>query len=515
MIKKTWIGGMGPYQYDNNNVYPDALANLQGMRTEGQIIVETAPTQDNHVVRLADIEMVTIRQLEVASLEAPTELNAYGGADGRLVWAYKDIVGTNEGTLYCWDPAVAGGPGQPFEVAASDTGRWIAIAGKYIGLDINMGAKHLWCGGIQIYGDLSMANAGHIYGSDAQFNKDVIVNTAEQANDFVVNGNSTALPAFIVDNTLKQVRTDVAMRQIFKGTTQQDGPFVVNNNVTLNANANSGNTVIKKQGGGAAFYVDYATARSGFALEVDVLPTHTVDVNGTFYAASTSTFKQAAVFNSERLKNNFTVYGDGAALDPAIYVNATANKVGIFQDNPQYVLDVVGTVGVSGHVTLGANLIVNNSASNGTFSVKGFGTGNLIHADPSTGRISVNCVNPVATLQVVPHAGDTMAGNFIGDLVCDQDFYSKTIAVYESSVFNYNRNDHNVTIYGSAAFSEGLFEVLGGTNKITMSGVLTTIASPLTISNATVMAPNLPSSAVGLSIGQVYHEAGVLKVKIA
>ena len=46
-IKEVWIGSVGPYLYDD--------AAFHGIHTDGQLLVETAPTDANHVARQTDV----------------------------------------------------------------------------------------------------------------------------------------------------------------------------------------------------------------------------------------------------------------------------------------------------------------------------------------------------------------------------------------------------------------------------------------------------------------------------
>jgi hypothetical protein len=71
--------------------------------------------------------------LSVASITAPgTELNARAGVtNGALVLVTQNVAGINEWTLYAFDATSAGAVNSPYVVAASGSGQWIAIAGKY------------------------------------------------------------------------------------------------------------------------------------------------------------------------------------------------------------------------------------------------------------------------------------------------------------------------------------------------------------------------------------------------
>lgn len=58
--KKLYIGGHGPFLYDDDANVDDpdgdfAGETQDGFQTDGQVYVGTAPTKDEHVARLADI----------------------------------------------------------------------------------------------------------------------------------------------------------------------------------------------------------------------------------------------------------------------------------------------------------------------------------------------------------------------------------------------------------------------------------------------------------------------------
>lgn len=72
--------------------------------------------------------------LPVANIDSPaTELNARAGvSNGALVLVTQAVAGINEWTLYAFDSASSGSVDSPYVLAASGSGQWVAIAGKYI-----------------------------------------------------------------------------------------------------------------------------------------------------------------------------------------------------------------------------------------------------------------------------------------------------------------------------------------------------------------------------------------------
>ncbi len=51
--KKAWYASYGPYMYDDSRQYEDGEF-MEGARVEGQILIEGAPTEPHHVLRLED-----------------------------------------------------------------------------------------------------------------------------------------------------------------------------------------------------------------------------------------------------------------------------------------------------------------------------------------------------------------------------------------------------------------------------------------------------------------------------
>lgn len=136
--KKLYIGSLGPYLYDNAKAIDDPDGDFAGrdneaLVTDGQLIVEEAPTEDYHVVRIDDLGAMILPPIAVADIANPVELNSIAGTVGTLILVYKvNAAATDESTLYAYDPS---GPAVsvPYVVDASGAGaeRWIAIAGRY------------------------------------------------------------------------------------------------------------------------------------------------------------------------------------------------------------------------------------------------------------------------------------------------------------------------------------------------------------------------------------------------
>ena len=84
-LKKVYIGSVGPFLYDDEDTIDDVDGDFtdltrKGIVTDDQIYVGTAPTSDDHVVRLTDV--------------GATILNKYIIETGDNI-----VIGTNEQTL--------------------------------------------------------------------------------------------------------------------------------------------------------------------------------------------------------------------------------------------------------------------------------------------------------------------------------------------------------------------------------------------------------------------------------
>jgi len=93
-LKKIYFGSLGPYLYDDTDDVNDPDGDFSGLTRKGivtddQIYVGTAPTSDDHVVRLTDV--------------STTVLNKYIIETGVSV-----VIGTNEQTLLIEQCVISG-----------------------------------------------------------------------------------------------------------------------------------------------------------------------------------------------------------------------------------------------------------------------------------------------------------------------------------------------------------------------------------------------------------------------
>ena len=60
-IRRVWLGSTGPFLFDDSVLYNDidgviSPDNQQAIATDGQILVQTAPYSDYHVVRKVELD---------------------------------------------------------------------------------------------------------------------------------------------------------------------------------------------------------------------------------------------------------------------------------------------------------------------------------------------------------------------------------------------------------------------------------------------------------------------------
>lgn len=151
--KQIWIGSVGPFLYDDTDVYPDdPLLNLKGVRVDGPIKVDTPPAADEEVMRKVDTDARMFVPISVSDIDNPTELGSYGGDAGASMICYEVEAAANQITLYEWDNANSAGADSPYVVAGS-SGYWVAVAGKYTAGDRN------------IRGSLTLDSANEAFGT--------------------------------------------------------------------------------------------------------------------------------------------------------------------------------------------------------------------------------------------------------------------------------------------------------------------------------------------------------------
>jgi|LGOV01.1.fsa_nt_gb hypothetical protein len=138
-LRKLYIGSVGPFLYDDADPIDDpdgdfAGEDYKGLVTNGQMLVEAPPTQDNEVIRQIDIDHRIVIPVSVIDISNPVELNLIPGTNGTISIAYQ-VIGAatqDEYTIYAYDEnGPAANPPTIVDAFGAANERWIAIGGKY------------------------------------------------------------------------------------------------------------------------------------------------------------------------------------------------------------------------------------------------------------------------------------------------------------------------------------------------------------------------------------------------
>lgn len=174
--KLVYVGNRGPYGYDDEDHYADdGDIPVVGLRTDGQLWVETPATLDNHVVRKDDLDtaignlvLTPVMTVAVADIDNPASEMASlnGGDNGKLCIAYEVLGNINIYTVYAWDTNVSGGAVSPY-VVAGDGGFWVAVAGRYRFSGETI-AEYLTLGGALTVNNAQADNDFHVHGEGQQ-----------------------------------------------------------------------------------------------------------------------------------------------------------------------------------------------------------------------------------------------------------------------------------------------------------------------------------------------------------
>ena len=283
---------------------------------------------------------------------------------------------------------------------------------------------------------------GGLTGTSATFSSNVAINTTTaykpfeawaNANDFVsvgvrplITGQYSGIHFGYVElNTDYRKSAIVFQRRDYTGGTDASGSIHLLN-------------VTQGQGGRSANLSDakITISNNGNVGINDTTPSTTLDVNGiSAFGSNTGTRLniggQSIGFN--RRINDGSIYSSGFAyqfqhttslvntsdflalqvynslgtlITPnALLINGLGN-VGIGVTTPSYLLDINGTLGVTGATTLSAPLTVNSSAvfnegsADADFRVESDGNVNMVFVDASTDRVGIGTNAPDKTLHV-------------------------------------------------------------------------------------------------------------------
>lgn len=139
-LKSFYVGGQ-LVTVDDAERYPDGSGyNMHAIKTALQLLVMQSPTQNYHVLRVADLPPFNFKTLFVPVVDAvsPVELLDYTGTDAGMIWAVQRVDDDEEGsvdrwTLYVWDAQISAATNAPYRMKPSETadGAWLALAGWY------------------------------------------------------------------------------------------------------------------------------------------------------------------------------------------------------------------------------------------------------------------------------------------------------------------------------------------------------------------------------------------------
>lgn len=133
-IKKYYIGSTGPFYYDDSDLLPNDAVNLQlALRTDGQCLIEEAPSAGENALRLEDISVFIVQEITVADIDNPTELRSQQKGSKSSLAIVTEAGNPDKKCLYVYDSNCTASEDLPYLVkitAANEA--WIAIAGNAI-----------------------------------------------------------------------------------------------------------------------------------------------------------------------------------------------------------------------------------------------------------------------------------------------------------------------------------------------------------------------------------------------
>ena len=249
-----------------------------------------------------------------------------------------------------------------------------------------------------------------------------------------------------------------------------------------------GATVVNESGAAVDFRVESDTEThllytKGSTNRIGVKtssPAADLDINGTFKVTGLSEFTLGATVNSTQVDSDFVVMTDN--FTNTIFVDASADRVGIGISTPQKLLDVNG----AGQAV---TFLVNPGGVSGvgTFQVNGISSVVPLNVDAATNRVGIKTTTPAVELDVVG------ATNISGDLSVDTNVLKVDTA---NNFVGINKTPAVALDVSGATDLNSTLYVVGATtlsSTLVVAGA-TTLSSTLDVAGAVVMSSSLTVS---------------------
>lgn len=153
----------------------------------------------------------------------------------------------------------------------------------------------------------------------------------------------------------------------------------------------------------STLFVDSTNNRVGI---LDGTPSFSLDVNGTF-----------RLVGAGQLDSTLTIADDLNVDSGVLFVDVSTNRVGINDTTPSFSLDVTGTVNATGAVTLGSTVTVTDDLIVDT---------DVLFVDVSANRVGINTATPSHALDVVGTLEVTGNSTLTGTLTLTDDLIIDT-----------------------------------------------------------------------------------------
>ncbi len=444
----------------------------------------------------ADIAGATV--LAVASITAPSELNSRAGVtNGALCLVTQNVAGANEWTLYAFDATSSASVNSPYILAASGSGQWIAMAGKYCNGAVALASTLNVTGGTSTFGAIDATSIGATtrgsglftsIGASGQITSTLATGTAPfsitsttvvpNLNVALLNGTTWTAPGPIGGGTPSTgAFTTLAASGIVTFTNATEASAVGTASVVLTG----GLSVAKNILGGSQFAVAgtpnanacitintttpaaiSGTTEYGMFVDFRSDTSATTATRGAFYRAGTSAAAYTCATVSAIVIGN-TIVGAGSTVTRGIGINLSqqntaTNSYGISHSSGTpatgnyFIYDDVGY----------ASLVSGVWTHSDTTEATAIGTASVV----LSGGLSVAKVIRAASIQNTPIGSTTAStGSFTTIAASGTITVTQTVLGTQSLVLN-----HDAT--GASTVSAGTFQAGNNVTSQTNAGVL-------------------------------------------